>query len=511
MRERGQLAPMSDQAPRVSDTPAAAFTIASALGGPGAPKVPDMTIADAAAKSGLPLWDAERGLHGLVAEYRGHLRVTEEGELLFRFPHGFTKPWVTRTWLSEAASKIGRGALALARFVVRAWIAIVLVGYVVIFLAIMLGLAFARSDDRGGRGGVGLSLVGVVFRVLADALFWMFHPFSPFSYTYYGSPYSSSRSHTSVPSPWEAARPEEPKVPFYEKVNRFFFGPEVPAEDPRAMQKKIVAEIRAQKGRIGLSDVMRVTGLSRGEADPLMARLMLDYDGTVEVSEEGGIAYRFAEIRKTAADPGDAGEARPAPVWAEEKALPPFTGNGVGTNLLIVLLNGFNLIAAGWVIANGLTIERIGQLLKRVPVEELAPASTPWALGVIPLVFSIALFAVPLVRAAWRPIKARRVAREKGRRALVRAVLERVGERGGVTETELAGAWAAAAGSVPDSKTLTREVVALGGDVDIESSADGVRYRFPDMEVEARAVAAEREAAAEDEAKVGPVIFSSEV
>jgi hypothetical protein len=37
-----------------------------------------------------------------------------------------------------------------------------------------------------------------------------------------------------------------------------------------------------------------------------------------------------------------------------------------------------------------------------------------------------------------------------------------------------------------------------------------VRYRFPDLEAEAKAVQAEREAAAEDEARVGPVIFSSE-
>ena len=76
------------------------------------------------------------------------------------------------------------------------------------------------------------------------------------------------------------------------------------------MERRILAEIRAQKGRIGLADVMRVTGLPREEADPLMARLMLDYEGDVEVSEEGGIIYRFEALRKTASRPGDP---RPAP------------------------------------------------------------------------------------------------------------------------------------------------------------------------------------------------------
>src|SRR6188508_3208936 len=97
----------------------------------------DLTIADAAAKSGLPLRDAERGLHALVSEYRGHLRVTTEGELLFRFPSGFTKPWITRTWLEKMASRVGSALVGVARFVVRAWVAISLIGYAAIFLALL--------------------------------------------------------------------------------------------------------------------------------------------------------------------------------------------------------------------------------------------------------------------------------------------------------------------------------------------------------------------------------------
>jgi hypothetical protein len=499
---------MTTPSPRVLDAPAAAAALAKALGGRGTSNVPDMTIADAAAKSGLPLWDAERGLHALVSEYRGHLRVTADGDLLFRFPHGLTKPWETRTRLARAAGAVGAALLGVARFVVRAWIAIVLVGYVAIFVAILIGLAFARSDDRDRGGGLGFGLIGGVFRILAEAVFWMFHPFSPFAYTRYGA-YGAwgyeepSRARAYAP-------PAPPKVPFYERVNRFFFGPQEPPEDPRAMEKKILAEIRAQKGRIGLSDVMRVTGLPREEADPLMARLMLEYGGTVDVSEEGGITYRFAEIRKTAADPGAAHEPRPAPAWAKPEAMPPLTGNGFGTNALIVGLNGFNLIMSVYALSNGLTFERLGQLFSGIPWSELPPSGTAWALGVVPLVFSIALFALPLVRALWRPIKARRVARENGRKALVRAVLERVDRRGGIPEEALASAWAAAAGREPDPKMLTREVAALGGDVDLNRVEEGVRYRFPELEIEAKAVQAEREAAAEEEARVGRVIFSSE-
>ena len=51
------------------------------------------------------------------------------------------------------------------------------------------------------------------------------------------------------------------------------------------VEQRLIAAIRAGKGRIGLGDVMRVTGYPREKADPLMAKLMLDYDGDVAVSD----------------------------------------------------------------------------------------------------------------------------------------------------------------------------------------------------------------------------------
>jgi hypothetical protein len=462
----------------------------------------DFTIADAAAKSGLALRDAENGLHALVSEYRGHLRVTSEGELLFRFPNGFTKPWETRTRLAELGKKAQKVLLGVGRFVVRAWISIVLIGYALIFLALIIGLMFARSgDSRDSRSGVGLEIGYVFFRVVFDALFWTFHPFSPFAYAGYTAP------------AYERRQPKKKKdeTPFYEKVNRFFFGPDVAEPDPRTMERRILAEIRAQKGRIGLADVIRVTGLPRDEADPLMARLLLDYEGEVEVSDEGGIVYRFEALRKTV---DEAPVERPRPIWTRLQRLVPLTGNTAGANLAIVALNGFNLIMSWYALSEQLTFEKIGFLVQamqlRYPesyVREHMPTGTAVALGVVPLVFSIALFALPVLRAAIRPLKERRIARENGRRGMLKEILEHV-KTGEVTDESLRRAWKEAAGVEPDEKELTRQVVALGGDVDYEEGR--VRYRFPDFEAEAKALEAEREAAAESEAKVGEVVFSSE-
>ena len=460
----------------------------------------DFTIADAAAKSGLPLRDAELGLHALLSSYRGHLRVTSEGELLFRFPNGFTRPWETRTKLEAFAARAGRALLGIGRFIVRAWISVVLIGYALLFVALIIGLTLARSGDSKSErgGGVGFEIGYVFFRVIAEALFWTFHPFSPVSVGYYEDrrPDLSRRR----------AKKKE-GVPFYEKVNRFFFGPIDPPVDPRATERMILAEIRAQKGRIGLADVMRVTGLPRDEADPLMSRLMLDYEGSVEVSEEGGIVYRFEAMRKTV-ETGPFTEQRPQPIWTRLKQMSPLTGNGAGSNFLIIALNAFNLLMSYAALSNGMTIEKILLLLNKVPLAKIPDTGTAVALGVVPLVFSIALFALPVVRALFRPLKAAKVAKENGRRGMLREVLTKL-EDGKVTEESLQEAWKAAAGQPVGSKELTREVVALGGDVEIEEDGK-VRYRFPDLEAEDRALKAEREAASEEEARVGKIVFSSE-
>ncbi|HVY47301.1 MAG TPA: hypothetical protein VHB21_15540, partial [Minicystis sp.] len=466
----------------------------------------DLTVADAAAKSGLALRDAEAGLFHLVSRYRGHLRATDKGELVYRFPDGFSRAWERKTKLDLALARVGRFAAGALRFVVRAWIAIVLLGYTAIFLAVMLGLVFAGGSSGGrDRRSVNFSFAPFFFRVIFDALFWTFHPFSPVAWGYgygYGAyGYGYERA------PRRRARDDEKKEPFYERVNRYFFGPSPPPKDPRAIERAVVQEIRAKKGRIGLADVLRVTGLPRDEADPLIARLMLDYDGDVDVSEDGGIVYRFPSLRITT----DTAHAEPPapPVWDKREQLPPLTGNDFGSNALITGLNAFNIVMALVAFEQDLTLSRLVWLFRGVPLFRVPFDGTPIALGVVPLVFSIALFGLPLGRAVVRRLRAGSVARENGRRALLRTILTSLHGERELSEGLLRASYEAGAGKPPDEKLLRREVLALGGELELLDDGK-TRFRFPDLEAEAKAVEAEREAAAEEEARVGQVVFSSD-
>src|SRR5271169_4905079 len=93
-----------------------------------------LTVADAAAKTGLALRDAESGLNWFSTEYRGQLRVTAEGTLVHVFPTGFSRPWEAADAGRRVVRAVGRGLMSALRFVVRAWVAVVLVGYAAFFV-----------------------------------------------------------------------------------------------------------------------------------------------------------------------------------------------------------------------------------------------------------------------------------------------------------------------------------------------------------------------------------------
>ncbi len=473
------------------------------------------TVADASVESGLAFRDAESGLHWLTSVYRGHLRVTEDGDLIHVFPNGFTKPWETREALQRAFATVSKALFATGRFVVRAWLLVAMIGYALVFVALIVALTLARSSsDRDDGVGAGGALFGGLLRAIGDAVFWTFHPFSPLAIGYGGD----VREHRPSGDQRRTVGRSDAKVPFYEKVNRFVFGPAVPAPDPRAMRARILEEIRVQKGRIGLADVMRVTGLPREEADPLMARLMLDHDGSVEVAEQGGILYRFQALRRTAAEVDSASTSGRAKhglaVWDTPVVVPPLTGNDGGANVTIALLNGFNLLAGAWVLANGLTLSNVLLLLttrmpRGAPPMVLPNDGLPVALGLVPLLFSVALFALPLARVvlARRADAAARI--ENARLAILREVLARAPKKEPVPDEVLRIAYRVATGKSPTSAEITRRVVDLGGDVSVGPEGE-VRYRFADLEAEAEALADERAQAVEGEAKVGRIVFASD-
>ncbi|HEY0710064.1 MAG TPA: hypothetical protein VGG33_24850 [Polyangia bacterium] len=453
----------------------------------------ELTVADAAARAGLPLRDAEEGLRYLAAEFGGHLAATDKGEILYSFPGGLVRPPETRWWRRALAST-GKAVMGVGRFIVRAWVSVVLVAYAIAFLALLIAISL-KSDRDEGPG----EAIGIVLRVIAEALYWTFHPFSPV--------YLNREPGWMNP---RRGRHRGPRVPFYEKVNRFVFGPRPPERDPLEDERNVVAELRRQSGRVSPADVMRVTGLPREAAERLMLRLVVDYQGDLEVADTGAIIYRFSDLRSTARMGESA--AVPAPFWNGQSVLRPLTGNEAGSNFLFGAINGFNLLGSVYALGNGLTLERIGEMIartgERFPTPLPPPDGTPLVFGLVPFVFSTALFALPLMRALRRPKEKQRVGRENGWRGVLRLAI--AGRRGSLVQTkaEVEAAWIAAGGHPPTEAELTEAVRAAGGDVDVGEDGQ-IIYRFDQVEGELRASAEQRQAASAREMSPGEVVFSS--
>src|SRR6185295_17508580 len=91
----------------------------------------------------------------------------------------------------------------------------------------------------------------------------------------------------------------------YQSVFDFVFGPKRLPEDPRAMEKRLIGFLREQKGRVTASELAALTGLSLAAAEEELTRLLVEYDGEVEVAEDGTLLYVFEELMLSAdAAPG---------------------------------------------------------------------------------------------------------------------------------------------------------------------------------------------------------------
>ena len=370
-------------------------------------------------------------------------------------------------------------------------------GYALVFLALLLALTLRSDSDRDGPG----EALGVVFRIILEALYWTFHPFSPMYLSREpGWMHQSGRRHK--------------KIAFYEKVNRFVFGPPKPERDKLEEERKVLAEIRAQKGRVSPADVMRVTGLVRDEAERLLLRLMVDYQGDLEVADSGAIIYKFKDLRMTAREQSLATATRPQPAWLERLQVMPLTGNAAGSNVFFVLLNTFNLGASGYVLANGFTLERLTFLLTQVTDREgervpMPPADgIPLVLGAIPFAFSAALFLFPLLRALKQPGEKARVARENGWRGVLQLVL-----------TGRGAGWPSPRRTWPPPSRWRRGRSRRRRSCWTPSAPPAARptwmkkgrmvYKFDTVESELQAAEADRRAASGEEARPGAVVFDS--
>lgn len=444
------------------------------------------TLGDVVSATGMPEDQAESGLKGLLETHRGHLEVSDSGDLLYRFD-----PRLMTRDRESAWVRFKRGAWAAFKTGFKAWTAVMLVVYFVTFvvLAIAAMMALNREGDREGgfggrRGGGGFGL-GDLF-----LLHWLMGG----SGWGRGSLYYGDRHARRLP--------KEAQPPFYKKVFAFIFGPEEPRPTRLQKDRSTLQLIRARNGVLTATELVEHTALPLDEAEEEMGRLTGAYGGDPRVSPKGEVVYAFPGLMKSAH--GKVRAREPKPAWLRLEYPKKLTGNSAGSNVVIGAMNGFNLAA--------------GSMLGLAPFLQ-TPSAVPfdplwfWGLGVVPVTFSALFFAVPVVRSLGlrRENGARR--QRNARRLLVGAVC-----RNSVGTVRWVGAGDAVArtgralgGGGADQAAAKRQLEALASEfgADVEADDDGFRYRFPSVReafVEAELV---RHELALGDQKLGRIVYST--
>lgn len=349
------------------------------------------TIGDVVGATGIPRDQAEASLKELLAKHRGHLAVSDSGELLYQFDRRL----ISRD-TEPLLSRIRRGAWSAFKIGFKVWIAVTLVVYFLLFVALVIAALVAAS--RGGKGGGGRGWGGIGRRRrhggFGDFLFW---------YWMFGG--SRGRRMPYYGRRWERKVGKEGKPPFYKKVFAFVFGPEEPRPTRQQKDRTVLQLIRARQGVIGAAELVEHTGAYLAEAEEEMGRVMGSYAGEPQVTEKGEIVYAFPELMTSAHGTVTARE--PRPTWRRLEYPKELTGNDGTSNAIIVGMNAFNLLAAST--APWFLFPRLG----------IGGTAAVIGLVVVPVVFSAVFFAVPLLRRVTIGLQNRRRLRSNVRRLLL--------------------------------------------------------------------------------------------
>ena len=442
------------------------------------------TVGDVVADSALPGDDVRAGLKVLLESHRGHLEVSDSGELLYQFDEKLiergSEPFLARA-KHRLTDILTKGF--------KAWIVVMLVVYFVVFVALVIAALFANQRG-GGRGGSW----GGRGRYRGHS------PFGNMFLWYYiwtprwrlGRPYYGHR--------WERTLDKDDKVPFYKKVFAFVFGPDRPRPTQKQIDRSTIRLIRARNGVITTAELVEHTALSFSGAEEEMGRLLGAYDGEAAVSPDGELVYAFPQLMVSAKGTVKARE--PNPAWLRLEHPLELTGNTAGANAVVAGMNGFTLLAAAtspWFI-----FPRLG----------LGGPAAVVGLIIVPIVFSVLFFGVPLLRMLGVKLENRRREERNVRRTLLGLVYSRSLRRASDVGVDEAHEHVTAR---LEEQRVTRgdveaalHTLAAELNADVEPDESGApRFRFPAIREQFEASETVRNKLRLEKRTLGEIVFSS--
>jgi len=474
----------------------------------------ESTVADLMSETGLPKYQVEDTIREVADEYQGHLRATESGEILYYFPSGMRSS--RRGFAAGTRRLLGRLARAAGKVLAtlfKVWIVVMLVGYFVLFVALLVlsivasVAASAASRGRSARGG---GIFSFYLAMRAFQLFaWIWLTSGTGSYRQRGYGKRGRRLHKSAFA----------YVFGEEGVNRGY------EERERA---HILRFIRGRRGVVTMDELKTMTGRDEEEAQMLVNRLLLEWEGEPQVTDQGSLVFFFPSLLKSRTEEIQRAEQVPL-MMHEKRRIIPFNNNPRRTNRWLTFFNGFNILFSSYFLYLGLTnpepvfyvirgVERLKMDLAFVyhyvhgflasTGVESPERLVIIVLGIVPLAFSVFFYLIPWVRRRIQRRENERIRQENLRKKLYFQVL------GNADGLDAESVRPAGDEETPKSwqqfvrKTLDRLAALRGGEVE-QKGKERFVYRFPEIERELRDVEQYRAGIDLSRYQVGATVFDS--
>ncbi len=467
----------------------------------------ESTVADLVASTGLPTNQVQDTIKVVADEYRGQMKVTDTGEILYYFPNGMRSklkgfgPSMKR-FLRRFLSTSGR----VLSFLFKIWIMVMLIGYFVIFVALLLlamlaSVAASAASQQGGGGrsrgrdGFGIGGFFLVTRVVDLFIqIWLY---------------------SSLVGGGEQRRRAR-RRPLHRSIFSFVFGEGDPNKDWDTAEKKaIIKYIQGNKGIITVEELMAMTGYPQERAQELINSYLLEFEGEPEVTNDGTLYYRFPELMKTRDLPSEP-QVRNAP----SKALYSFSSNKPSANRWIGFFNSFNLLFGSYFLYFGVFVPVIPKtggfghfyaLVSFVVSGYLGLDPTvvlPIVLGIIPFVFSLLFFLVPIVRRSREKAKNEEIKQNNLRKRLFDRILQNPLYVDPMKIEPVGAAETPAKWTGFRDAALKRFAAWKGADVEDIGSGNFL-YKFPDIEREQKDIAHLRNSIDISQYNIGKTIYDS--
>jgi len=348
------------------------------------------TTADVCANTALPLAVVQELLPKAADEYSAHLKVTQSGEILYYFPNGFKSRYrglgaILKKFFSKAVS-FTKKALAV---LFKIWIMVMLIGYFVFFILLTLAIFFisiASRNNNDDRGFGGLRIFDFLIRL------WFIgeitRPMNDYNY----KPVKKKNNR-----------------PLHKGIFSFIFGEEDPNKNWNEQQSKaLISYIQANEGCISLVEYMSFTGENSLAAEKSILSFCSKYGGSPEVTEEGTIVYKFDDLLKSQKEFLFSSYELSPPV----QRLKIFSSNSKKMNVWFTVINAVNLFFGSYFLYQSSVA---GHLITEIQYKsasyfyaiihyflDMITANPHFiigiALGLIPVLFSIFFWLIPLIR-----------------------------------------------------------------------------------------------------------------